>query len=348
MRIALLNIYNGLVERGSEVFVKELASRLSMNHEISVYQTGDQKSENYNVKKINRIPFQPHQGPVSSPLYHLWVFIFTLKCLSDLWKEKYDWVIPINGRWQVLICRILRFFRGGKILISGHAGIGFEDRWNILVGKPDIFVALNPSALSWAKKFYPDEKLYYIPNGVNIEKFKPTKRNLTLLIKKPIIICVSALLPHKRIELLIKAVNKLNSGSLLLIGNGPLKKGIEKLGASLLKERFLLIQHIPYDEIANYYSIAQVFSLPSGESEAFGLVYLEAMACNLPIVAPDDINRREIIGNAGLFGDLENIDTYSELLDRALHTDFGDKPIKQAHKFSWSKISNQYEKILKN
>lgn len=346
MKIAFLNIYNGNVERGAEIFVRELAGRLNINHDVCVYQTSEGRGEKYDVRKVWGIPFSPHQKSAGFSLYHFWVFIFTLKCLPDLWKRKYDWIIPINGRWQVLICRVFRFLRGGKILISGQAGVGFDDRWNMMVGNPDAFVALSPKAFSWAKSIYPVHKVIYIPNGVDTDKFKPVKSSLRLPVKEPVIICVSALLPYKRIELLVEAVSRIKTAGLIVIGDGPEKYKLEKSGKSLLGTRFILIPHISHEKIVKYYNCARVFSLPSRESEAFGLVYLEAMACNLPVVAPDDENRHEIIKDAGFLGNVEDVGSYAKLLDKALKTDFGIKPRKQAEKFSWGKIAEKYEEIL--
>lgn len=340
MKIAFLNIYNGVVERGSEVFVKEMATKLTQKHKVSVYQIGKEEKAEYEVKQVKGISYILSQGF----LYNFWVLVFTLKCLSSLWQEKFDWIIPINGRFQVILCRILRFFRGGKILICGHAGIGFDDKFNILIGRPDIFVALTPTAFSWAKKYY--SRIKYIPNGVDLTAFNPKVKSADISLKKPVVFCNSALLPYKRLNLVIKAVAQLPAVSLLIIGDGPLKKEITFLGQQLLGNRFRLLPAVPYKEIASYYTAANVFTLPSRESEAFGLVYIEALASNIPVVAPDDANRREIIGNGGLYCNVEDISSYAQALLKAINTDFGDKPRKQAEKYSWDIIIRQYEKIL--
>lgn len=356
MKIAILNIYNGRVERGAEIFVEELADMLSRNHDINVFQTGEKKNNRYKIHQISDIPYFPHQAAidqsftlkrsVNAQLYNFWLLIFSIKCLPYLWRGRYDWIIPINGRWQVILCRLLRFFSRGKILISGHAGIGFDDKFNLIIGRPDVFVALTPDAFTWAKKNYSEKQIMCIPNGVNIEKFNPDVIPAKIPIRKPIVLCVSALLHYKRIHLLIQAVAKLLDVSLLIIGDGPLKGQIDNLGRNLLGDRFHLIPYVPHKDMASYYTACQIFSLPSKSNEAFGLVYLEALACSLPVVAPDDINRRNIIGEAGLFCNVSNINEYSETLWKAVESDFFYKPRKQAEKFSWQKIAQNYEKIM--
>lgn len=357
MKIAFLNIFNGIIERGSEVFVAELANELSKKYQVSVYQLGKNENKKYKEIQIKDIPIVNYQQNeynnrftqfFQNQLYHLSVLFFTLKCIPYILKEKPDWIIPVNGRFQVLICRILRFFLKSKILISGHAGIGFEDKVNLTIGKPDLFVALTPAAFRWAQKISPNTKIYHIPNGINLTQFSKDISPVHIELPKPIILCVSALLSYKQIELLINAVSRLKKGSLLLIGDGDLREKIRILGSLNLKERFLLIRHVSHNEIAHYYKAANVFSLPSKESEAFGLVYLEAMACNIPVVAPDDENRNAIINDAGFLCNVENSKEYVNTLRKALITDFGIKPRKQVEKFSWENISKQYSMLFLN
>ena len=195
-----------------------------------------------------------------------------------------------------------------------------------------VFVALSKDALSWARKISNQADLVYIPNGIDTAKFRPDIPSEKVNLAPPIVICVSALLPYKRIDLLISAVEKLKNTSLLLIGDGPLREQIVKSGQHLLGQRFLHFEKIDHDKIAHFYRSGNLFSLPSKESEAFGMVYLEALACNLPVVVPDDGKRRDIVGRAGLFCDVTDINRYSSTLEKALNKDFGNLPCRQAKK----------------
>ena len=192
--------------------------------------------------------------------------------------------------------------------------------------------------MPWVKKTY-------IPYGVDREKFNQSPPAMVNL-KKPIVLCVSAFSPYKRIDLLIRAMQKVPQASLLIIGQGLLEGELRRLGENLLGDRFRLVTEINHDQLIGYYKASDVFSLPSKSTEALGIVYLEAMAAGLPVVAPDDFNRREILGKAGIYVNPEDIEAYAEGIKKAINEKLGVKPENQAHKFSWEKILSQYEQIL--
>ncbi len=307
MKIAFLNKYQNKVARGAETFVYELSRRLSKNHKVEV------------ISEINYL---------------------------DLLKNKDDLIIPTNGRWQVVITRMITWLNGSKMIVSGQSGIGWDDKVNILA-MPDLFIALTDKAKKWARKFNPLVQVEKIPNGVDLEKFRPEGESYKTNLKKPIVLAVGAFTEQKRLDLAIKAVSKLKNVSLLLVGGGgELKERLESEGKRLLGKRFQMLS-IPFSEMPKVYRSADAFTLPSASSEAFGNVYVEAMASGLPIVATSDEQRREIVGKAGILMDPTNIEEYSEALQKALHTNWGSMPRKQAEKFSWETIAKKYEELFK-
>lgn len=357
MKIAICNIYNGIVERGAEVFVDKLSNELTRRHEVVVFQSGEKSEGSVKRHIVRGIPYISHQGnyakgiilgSIFTFLYHFLVFLFTLLTIPKLLIEKYDWIIPVNGGLQVFLVRLIRFITGSKILISAHAGIGRDDRWNIVVGKPDIFIALTHRAYTWAKTLAPHQKVLYIPNGIDTHLFTPVGKRLENALEKPVVLCVSALVSYKRIDLLIRAMQYVPQASLLVVGDGPLREELKKIGEHLLGSRFQLIPPIPHFRMPEVYRAAKIFSLPSSLSEAFGLVYLEAMSCNIPIVTPDDANRRDIIGDAGFYVDPQNSREYARVIEKTIQTSFDTKPRKQAEKFSWEIVSQRYEKAIQN
>ncbi len=273
---------------------------------------------------------------------------YTVDVISDInyleiYKKHYDLIIPTNGRTQVFIVRLITWLTGAKMIVSGQSGVGFDDRLN-LYAMPDVFVALSSHALDESKIRNPFVTSVYIPNGVDLAKFTTKSLNTS---NKKTILSVGAFTNQKRHELVIKAVSKMNNVNLIIAGGGGDKKvDLQNLGSELLGDRFKIIQ-TTNDKMPGVYKMADVFTLASKTYESFGIVLVEAMATNLPIVATNDPIRREIVGDAGLYVDPTNTEHYANTLEKALNINWKNKPREQAERFSWDKISLQYEELFK-
>lgn len=373
MKIAVLDIYSGMVNRGVETVVRELAVRLCEKHQLTLFQGGKPGSEKYQtvqIPGIEEISTEIGSG-IFSKLnarfyiddYNRQVHDFTQACLKYLSKEKYSAILCFNGYQQIKVLKSNQSQHQAKIIYSNQAQFHKSifkqagwDNWMKLNLEPDVFVCLTEAMYQWAKQYAkPKTKIVKISNGVDLKRFnpkiKPIKTNLT----KPIILCVAGLQKYKRVELLIRAVAKMNNVkdksakkkiSLLVLGKGSLEDRLMKLGNKSVGRRHFKMMTVDYEQMPKYYSACDVFSLPSEPLEAFGVSYLEAMACNKPVVAPNDEIRREIIGEAGILTNVTDIRSYAESLDQAIKTDWKNKPRKQAEKFDWDKIVKEYEDLI--
>ena len=358
-KIAFLSFYSGFVERGVETYVYELGARLSKKHDVTVFQGGKSHLW-YGQAKMNQNKFRVIDtnsiGNASKfgsnflrkfylDCWSLKILIFSLKIALKVSRGKYDLVIPMNGGWQTVIYRLLSKLHSFKILVSAQAGIGRDDAWNLL-WKPDIFVALTGAEQKWANRFAPEVNKTLIPNGVDLSRFNPKVNPKKIGLSKPIVVCVAALDSYKRVDLTIRAVAKSKNLSLMLLGDGEARGTIDALGKRLLGQRYLRLL-VPHSEIPRYFKAASVFTLVS-KTEAFGTSYVEAMACNLPIVATFDSSRQEIIGDAGILTNPEDVDQYSKDLMLAASVNYRNRPYNQALKFSWNKIAEKYQKVITN
>lgn len=301
MKIVFINIYQNKVYRGSETFVYELSRRLSKKYEVDVLTSLD---------------------------------------LAKIWKKKYDVIIPTNGRIQAILVRLITWLYGGKMVISGQSGIGFDDRLNLYTF-PDYFIALSDFQLRWAKKINPFVKIVKIPNGVDFKKFNKFKRERS----GSKILSVGALERNKRHDLTIRAVAKIDNARLTIAGKGSEEENLRNLGRRLIGERFDIVS-FPHSEINKVYKDFDVFAFPTVPWESFGIVILEAMAAGLPVVANNDAIRREIVGEAGILVDPTDINEYAKALKTALEADWGNKPVNQAKKFDWDIIAGEYKQLL--
>lgn len=356
MKIVFLNFYSGLIVRGGEVFVHEVAGRLAAHQDVTVFQAGPKQKAAYDTEVIGNYKRNKlfSSLPTTHPIRRLFLdtqrlkeLFFTLQTLPKLIKSRPDVIISINSGWQALICSIYSRVAGAKLVIIGHSGPGWDDRWNLLM-KPHLFIALTKHQSNWAKKATIWKQAFaQIPDGVDLTKFTHAGKKFHTNLKKPIILMIAASSPDKRVEQGIRAVASLPTGSLLLIGTGPLDERVNKLGYELLGGKRFFHTTVSREDVPNYYRSANIFTLCSKSSEAFGIVYLEAMASGLACVATDDESRREIVGNAGVFvKDPDNEKEYSEAIKKALAKDWGSIPREQAQKYSWDEVAHQYEKIL--
>jgi glycosyltransferase involved in cell wall biosynthesis len=189
-----------------------------------------------------------------------------------------------------------------------------------------------------------------IPNGVDCKRFKPglsRRPEFGLPTNCLVILMVSALIPTKRVEIGIEAVSQIPDAHLVVAGDGPLRQSIDFLAARLLPGRFTRLSIAP-EQMPDLYRSADVFMHLSRE-EAFGNVFIEAMACGLPIVAEESPRTRWIVGaeeflldTSDPVGIARNIE-----LARAAPTDRRQLRVDRASTFSWSRVGEMYREFLK-
>jgi phosphatidylinositol alpha-1,6-mannosyltransferase len=165
-----------------------------------------------------------------------------------------------------------------------------------------------------------------IAPGIDTAHFIPQpdamqKRKELGLQDKKIIISVGRLVHRKGQDNLIQAMpavlKKIPNAHLLLVGEGPYRKHLEKLVLkSSLEQNVTFAGRIMYDRLPSYLSAADLFAMPSRsrffglEVEGLGIVYLEASACGIPVVAGNSGGAPDAVleGVTGLCVDGTNIE----------------------------------------
>ena len=194
-----------------------------------------------------------------------------------------------------------------------------------------------------------DWRCQLIPNGVDCSRFLPGAANrleFGLAVNCPIVLMVSALIPSKRVEAGIEAVSRIPGTHLVVAGDGPLREVIDACAARMLPGRFTRLSVRP-DQMPSLYRSANVF-LHLSTDEPFGNVFLEAMACGLPIVAHDSARSRWIVGDDEFLANTEDpaaVVRQIEIACDASPTQTHKRSMKAAA-FSWTKIAGMYQKFL--
>jgi phosphatidylinositol alpha-1,6-mannosyltransferase len=154
-----------------------------------------------------------------------------------------------------------------------------------------------------APAFGPHATLRQLTPGVDVERFHPGVDGSLVrirygLVGRPLIVCVSRLVPRKGQDTLIKALplirRDIPDAALLLVGKGSYHDELLRLAEEHgVAEHVVLTGGVPYAQLPAHYAAGDVFAMPCRtrragmEVEGLGIVYLEASALRLPVLAGD-------------------------------------------------------------
>jgi hypothetical protein len=157
------------------------------------------------------------------------------------------------------------------------------------------------------EKLFPDLSSRYciIPNGVNgrflVDQQEENNERPPECLDRFLLLSVSNLIAYKGIEYNLRAVamvvKKIPTIHYLIIGDGPIKSELEKLSRELgIEEHVTFIGAVSNEEVKRYMKMCDLFTLPSW-NEAFGIVYLEAMACGKSVIGCMGEGIEDIVSN---------------------------------------------------
>ena len=153
-----------------------------------------------------------------------------------------------------------------------------------------------------------------LPNTYDAERFRTGTRSEALLVRyglspeQPLFFALTRLSVgdrHKHLDRVIAAMADVRrshpQAMLLIAGDGDDRPRLQKLVHQFdLQAAVLLPGRLSEDELADHYRLATAFVLPS-EKEGFGIVFLEALGCGLPVLAGNRDGSREPLAD-GRFG----------------------------------------------
>jgi phosphatidylinositol alpha-1,6-mannosyltransferase len=145
----------------------------------------------------------------------------------------------------------------------------------------------------------PSRRVRVVPESIELDRWEELLRAAPALPReRPSVLCVAHLYPRKDVATLVGAMARLEAAATLRVaGGGPELPRLQRLARSLaLGDRVELLGHVPLARLAAEYARADVFCLPSRQ-EGFGIVFLEAMAAGIPIVAARAAAVEELLGD---------------------------------------------------
>lgn len=205
-----------------------------------------------------------------------------------------------------------------------------------------------------------------IRHGVDLNLFNPgllTNVDLAglarLHIQQPYVLFVGQLYPYKLLHVLAEAFCRaIGKGGgphkLVVVGSfasahgmgGDYKNRVLGImrGHGLL-DRLVLAEDVPIGDLRALYAGAALY-VQSSSAETFGRTVIEAMACGCPVLAANSAATPEVLGDAGLYYEADDVETCAEQIQRVLedsrlHDTLATKGLVRVQEFSFENEVNQ-------
>lgn len=275
--------------------------------------------------------------------------------------------------WSADFSNIISRFKNKPLVITYHndiIGNGLADyvariynstALKLLLNQAHKIIITQPNYLNSSKHLmeYKD-KIEVIPNGVDVEKFKP----LPVKKEENTIFFLSLLdefHKYKGLDYLLEALKlvktEIHDVKLIVGGKGTLLDYYRKIVHDMgLNENVEFHGFIKDEKIVEYYNKCDIFVLPSisSKQEGFGIVVLEAMACETTVISTEIVGVAEDVkkSNSGIIVPPKNIDKLAKAILKILKSNNikkmginGRKLVKE--KYTWLEIAKTTENLYK-
>lgn len=307
-----------------------------------------------------------HKVRVDAPHYSLkeqWHFCKKLKAkkLDLMHFTHFNAPILYKGPFIVTIHDLTLSFFPGKKMRKWYHRLAYQLVIKHSVKKSKKIIAVSNHTQDDLVKLFkvPSEKIKVIYEGVNKEFFQKTldkEKDLILEkynIKKPFFLYTGVWRDHKNLVNLIKAFklfreqNQVKAQLVITGKENPYYPEVKKTTSRLGLENDIIFPGLVHEnELVALYQAAKLYTFPSFY-EGFGLSLLEAMSCELPVVASNTSCIPEICGedNAVFFDPHKPqaiADTiYSVYSNHALQAKLKKNGLERVKKFSWAKMAEE-------
>lgn len=326
---------------GIETFIIGLIERLPRNSVI-VYTSAQDKSDDYDQQWLKNYGVEVIRDKARILLPTPGVAF----CISSVIRERgittafFGAAAPLGLlSWSIRRAGITRIIA----LTHGHE-VWWSRLWPFTIAmkfisrKVDHLTYLGEftrNAISRAIDKSAQSAMVKIAPGIDTDHFRPVdstdlKQALGLLDKR-VIVSVGRLVHRKGQDSLIDAMpqvlQKIPNAHLVLIGEGPYRGYLEGRVKNLkIDSHITFIGRIAYEELPRYICVGEIFAMPSRsrfaglEVEGLGIVYLEASACALPVIAGNSGGAPDAVleGATGLVVDGRDISAVADAMEQLL------------------------------
>lgn len=332
---------------GGQINTWEISKRIAakgIEIDIITRNNGAYKRNRIKNLKIYKL------GSKAQPTDNISRLLFLVNAFFFIKKRNYD-IVHLQAFLPGLLSPPIKHFLKTPTILTVHGTRMFEKNTNLSFGfllekfiltkiKYDTQISVTKAFMKFnninKQSFSTNKNIVYIPNGIDLQKFKNIKVRKA---KYPKILWVGRFDPIKRVEDLISAMKTINikipEAKLTLVGYGQEEQKMKDLTKKLKVKNVQFVGKKEGIELIKEYKSSHVFVLPSS-SEGQPLSILEALVCNLPIVATNVGGIPEMVNKSN--GILIQPNSINFLADAILDILQNKKHFKQSvslEDFSW-------------
>lgn len=225
----------------------------------------------------------------------------------------------------------------------------------------DAFISISSITmerfLSWSK--LPERKGFLLPNAIHCEFYGTGPKESELLHRyslegKTVLMTMGRLNSRERykgfdeiLEVLADVAAEIPNVAYMIAGTGDDRARLEEKARVLgVADRVVFTGFIPEEEKADHFRLADVYVMPSS-GEGFGFVFLEALACGVPVISGNRDGGREALmqGELGILVDSSDADALKSAIFTALKAPRGVVP-DGLENFSFGNFSRRLARVL--
>lgn len=299
MRVGLVSPYDFASPGGVNDHVRHLARQLRrLGHEARIFAPSSRADVDFDTARFYRIG-TPIAIPVNDSVARITLsFHLANQVAGIIEKERFDVLHfhePLMPALPMTMLKMSTTPNVGTFHAFARSNVGYYygRRWlEPYLAYLHRGIAVSEPARAFLHQYFPDFPLRVIPNGIDVNTFRPGLTPIRHLRDNSInILFVGRLEKRKGLGDLLRAYEfmraRVPKSRLIIVGDGPLRGKVESFIARHRLPDVVLAGFVPDTVLPRYYCSADIFCAPATGAESFGIVLLEAMASALPVVATE-------------------------------------------------------------
>jgi phosphatidyl-myo-inositol alpha-mannosyltransferase len=218
-------------------------------------------------------------------------------------------------------------------------------------------IAVSEPARAFVNRYFPNFPMRVIPNGVDVDVYKPGLSPIRHLRDDNLnILFLGRLEKRKGLGDLLRAyraiIGRVPRSRLIIVGDGPLRGKVEAYTARHRLPNVVMAGYVPDSVKPRYYDSADIFCAPATGAESFGIVLLEALASGVPVVATEVPGYMSVLepGRDSITVQPKNWRELAASLvilarDPELRMRLADYAVEKARRYSWDVVASQVVEV---